>query len=224
MLTNPRDAAIIFRRSQTFIWEPYLKTLMLQFGVRQSSLPKIWDAPERESPRHNNPLNPKHKSLIHYGEDLYKRQLVPGPNLDDFSLRISELLNASLQWSELSKLCTSKQEIPLMDLCAQVSMDAMTRSLFGDPIYKIEPRLTHMMYDFTEEAWKLLMFPYPKVAARRLHTARNGIYDTLVRYMRMPSETRNEAAWFWHEIMKENDASDLDEYDSSAIIFMLSWA
>ncbi len=81
-----------------------------------------------------------------------------------------------------------------------------------------------MLYIFSEEAWKLLMFSYPKVAARRLHTAKKGIYDTLVRYMRMFSERRTEAAWFWHKILKEQEASDLDNYDRSSITFMLLWA
>ena len=224
MLTTPQDAATTFRRSQALAWEPYLKKLMVQFGVQQSSLPKIWDAPEPESPRNSNPLNPKHKSLIRYGEDLYKRQLAPGPNLDDFSFRISELLNTSIQWRELSNLYSSEQKIPLLDFCAQVSINAMTRSLFGDLIYEIEPRLTQMLYEFTEDAWKLLMFPYPEVLTRRLHTARRGIYDTLVRYIRLSSGRRAEAAWFWREILKENEASNLDVYDNSGIIFMLLWA
>ena len=224
MLTNPRDAATAFRRTQALAWEPYLKRLMLQFGVQQSSLPKIWDAPEPESPKHSNPLNPKHKSLVHYSEDLYRQQLTPGPKLDDFSFKLSELVNTSLQWRALSNLCTSEQKVPLMDFCAHVSIDAMTRSLFGDVIYEIEPRLTHMQHDFSEEAWKLLMFPYPKVAARRLHTARQGIHDALLRYMRMSSERRTEAAWFWHEILKEQKASDLDDYDRSSITFMLLYA
>ena len=224
VLTTPQDAATTFRRSQALAWEPYLKRLMVQFGVRPSSLPNIWDPPEPESPRRRNPLNPKTKSLIHYGEDMYKRQLSPGPNLDSFSYRLAELLNTSLQWRQLSSIYTSEQKIPLMDLCAHISIDAMTRCLFGDSIYEIEPRLTHMLYEFSEEAWKYLMFPHPKVIVRRLHTAKEGIYDALVRYMRISSERRMETAWFWGEILKEQEASDLDDYDRAGIIFMLTWA
>ena len=124
----------------------------------------------------------------------------------------------------MSSLCEGRQKIPLMDLCAHVSIDAMTRSLFGDTIHDIEPRITHMLYDFCEDAWKFLMFPFPKIAARRLHSARQGIFDTLVKYMRMPSEKRAETAWFWGEILKEHEASGLDELDGSAITFMLLWA
>ena len=224
ILTTPRDAATTFRRTQALAWEPYLKRLMVQFGVRPSSLPSIWDPPDPENPKRRNPLNPKNRSLIHHGEDMYRRQLVPGPNLDSFSYRLSELLNTSLQSQQLSKWCPSEQKISLLDLCARVSIDAMTRSLFGESIYEIEPRLTHMLYDFSEEAWKYLMFPYPKVAVRHLHTAKEGIYDALVTYMRTCSDRRAEAAWFWAEILNEQEATELDEYDRAGIIFMLTWA
>ena len=224
ILTSSGDAATTFRRTQALAWEPYLKRLMVQFGVRPCSLPKIWDPADPDSPRRSNPLNPKNRSLIHHGEDMYRRQLAPGPKLDEFSYRISDLLNTSLQWRQLSKLYTSEQKIPLLDLCAYVSIDAMTRSLFGDSLHEIEPRLTDMLYDFSEEAWKWLMFPYPKVVARRLHAARDGIYDALVKYMRTCSNRRSEAAWFWQEILREQEASDLDEYDQAGIIFMLTWA
>ena len=224
ILTTPQDAATTFRRSQALVWEPYLKRLMVQFGVRPSSLPKIWDPPEPGNPRRSNPLNPKTKSLIHYGEDMYKRQLSPGPNLDSFTYRLAELLNTSLQWRQLSTLCTSEQKIPLLDLSAHIHVDSMTRCLFGDSIYEIEPRLTQMLYDYSEEAWKHLMFPHPKFAVRHLHTAKEGIYDALVRYMRISSERRTETAWFWGEILKEQEASHLDVYDGAGIIFMLTWA
>ena len=224
IVTNPRDAAITFSQTQTLAWEPYLKRLMVQFGLRPSTLPSVWDPPEHESPRRNNPLNPKHRSLIHHGEDMYRRQLNPGPNLDDFTCRISELLNTSLQWRNLSNLCTSEQKISLLDLCAHVSIDAMTHCLFGDSIYEIEPRLTHMLYEYTEEAWKLLMFPYPKFLARRLHAANQGIYDTLVEYMRTCSNRRSETPWFWHEILDEIEATGLDNNDGAGIMYMLTWA
>ena len=68
-----------------------------------------------------------------------------------------------------------------MEFCAELLVDSTTRSIFDDVIYEIEPQLTQMVIDFTEEAWKMLLFPYPKFAAQRLYSRREVIYKTLVR-------------------------------------------
>ena len=224
MLNTSRDAAATFRNTKTLAWEPFLKDLMVSFTISRSKFGKIWDEPTPDDPRYDNPLNPKHRSLIHHGEHLYRLQLLPGPKLDDFSNRLLSVIESSLDQKSQSSLVTSKDPISLTGFCAHMQVGAMTRSLFGDHIYEIEPSITQMLYDFSEEAWKLLMFPFPKFAARRLHTAKQGILDTLLKYIKSTSEKKNEAAWFWSEILKEQKASELDDDSRAGITFMLLWA
>ena len=224
MLNSPRDDATTFRNSQTLLWDPYLKELMVSFGVARSKLGKIYEEPRPDDPRYNNPLNPKHKSLIHHGENMYRLQLLPGPRLDEFSDHVLSLIGSSFLQKNRSGLLTSNQPVSLMDLCAHEHFDAMTRSLFGDHLFEIEPAITQTLIDFTEEAWKLLMFPYPKFAARKLDTAVQKSLSTILKYIQSTSEKKNEAAWFWREILYEQKVTDLDDEDRASITFMLLWA
>ena len=224
MLNTPRDAAATFRNTKTLAWEPYLKDLMVSFTISRTKFGKIWDKPTMDDPRYTNLLNPKHRSLIHHGEHLYRLQLLPGPRLDEFSDRLLGVIDLSLHQKNLSSMV--KSPISLTVFCAHMQVDAMTRSLFGDYINEIEPLITQMLYDFSEEAWKLLMFPFPfpQYTARRLHTAKQGILNTLLKYIKSTSEKKKEAAWFWSEILSEQKAAELDDDSRVGITFMLLWA
>ena len=88
--------------------------------------------------------------------------------MDSFCDKLLGLVQESLSWSRLSRRYTSGTYFPLVEFCAELLVNATTRSIFDDLIYEIEPDLTQIMIDSTEEAWKMLLFPYPKFAAQRL--------------------------------------------------------
>ena len=59
-----------------------------------------------------------------------------------------------------------------------------------------------MVVDFIEEAWKMLMFPYPKFAPKRLYKRREAINKTLIKYIKYPAEEKTGESWVMRRILK----------------------
>ena len=209
-----------------------MKELLLSFGVEKSVLDKSWrksDIHQNGNAKQANGVKPKeakskHQSLVQWTEELYRQQFPPGPKFDALSDKMLRLIDDSLYWKKLpSRYTVNEERIPLMEFCANTLTDASTRSLLGDSIHEIEPKFTPMMIDFTEEAWKLLMFPYPKFAARRLHTAQKGIHNALCKYIEYPPESHEEAAWMMTEVMDAHEPADISDSSKASIMHTLLW-
>lgn len=81
-----------------------------------------------------------------------------------------------------------------------------------------------MMIDFTEEAWEMLLFPYPKLAAQCLYNRREVIYKTLVKYIKYPQKSRTGESWVMRSVLEEKKMADVGVNDMSSVAFMLFWA
>ena len=227
VVLRPQDVAAIYERTTHLSWDYYLKELLLSFGVDKAVLVKNRrkastyqnGGAEQTNGVKSDGVKPDHKSIVHWTEDLYRQQFPPGSRFDALSDNILGLIEESLRWAKLpSRYTVNEESVPLMEFCANVLVDATTRSLLGDSIYGLEPRFTPMMVDFTEESWKLLMLPYPKVAASKLHTAKNAIHNALCKYVKSPPEPRATAAWMMQEIMEAPEAADINDTDKASII------
>lgn len=225
VVTSAKHAADIYNKISIFSWDEFVSELLLKFGVEPSALPKICEDPRPGDARYASPSNPQSKSIVHLSEEFYRKQFLPGPGLDDFSDKLLRLVQKSLSWKRLSSRYTSSSSyFPLMDLCAELLVDSTTRSIFDDLIYEIEPQLTQMVIDFTEEAWKMLLFPYPKFAAQRLYNRREVIYKTLTKYIKSPQESRTGESWVMRKILEEQKMADVGVNNMSSVAFMLFWA
>ncbi len=224
-MTSAKHAADVYNKTNLFSWDEYVAELLLKFGVQPSALPKICEDPRPGDARYASPSNLQNKSIVHLSEDFYRRQFLPGPGLDGFSDKLLGLVQKSLSWNRLSSRYTSTSSyFPLMDFCAEQLVESTTRSIFDDIIYEIEPRLTQMVIDFTEEAWKMLMFPYPKFAAQRLYNRREVIYKTLIKYIKYPPERKTGESWVMRKILEEQRMADVGDDDTASVVFMLFWA
>ena len=133
-------------------------------------------------------------------------------------------INDAVRWKKLpSRYTVNEERIPLMDFCGNILIQATTRSLLGDLVHEIEPKFTSMMIDFNEEAWKLLMFPYPQIVAPRLHTAKKGIQNALYKYVQSSPESQTQLAWAIGEILEAKEAADISDTDKASMIHTLLW-
>lgn len=140
MVTSAKHTAEIYNKVQVFSWDDFVAELLLKFGVEPSALPKICEDPRPGDARYASPSNPQNKSIVHLSEELYRRQFLPGPDLDNFSYKLLGLVQRSLCWEGLPRRYTSSSNyFPLVDLCADLLIDATIRSIFDDLIYGIEP-------------------------------------------------------------------------------------
>lgn len=225
IVTSPKHAAEVYNKISIFSWDEYLAELLVKFGVEPSALPKICEDPKPGDARCASPSNPQSKSIVHLSEELYRRQFLPGPALDGFSDKLLGLIQGSLSWNRLpSRYNSNSGYFPLMDFCAELLVDATTRILFDDIIYEIEPQLTQIVIDYTVEAWKILIFPYPKFGAQRLYNRRKIIQKTLIEYIKYPPEKRTGESWTMRNILEELKMADVGDKNMAAVVFMLFWA
>ena len=217
----------MYNNSTSLSWDYYLRELLLSFGVSKSALGKDLRNPGTHQNGHTkqpNGIKFEQKSLVNWTEDLYRQQFPPGPRYQKLSDVMLGLVDDALQWKKLPSRYTVNQErIPLMDFCGDILIQATTRSLLGDLIYEIEPKFTPMMIDFNEEAWKLLMFPYPQIVAPRLHNAKKGIHKALSKYVQSSPDSQTQLAWVIDEVLEANEAAKLGETDKASMIHTLLW-
>ena len=224
ILTSPDHVTSAYENTTTLSWDASLKELLVSFGVERSTLGRMWNEPRKGDARYASFIDPKHKPLARLAGDLYREQFLPGPRMDIFNSKLLGLMDRSMHWEKIpSRYTANKEALSLMDFCANLMIDATTRSLFGDSIYEIEPSLNQMSIDFFDQAWKIVMFAYPRFAARKLYTSRQGIHNALLKYIQSPRKKRNDAAWLTTEMLKEQTAAGINDKDKASIMFLLFW-
>ena len=201
VVTSPDDVATVYQNTRTLSWDALLDDLLIGFGVSKSSIVLLWQqlpvevlAASRQSTHDKTP----HLSSVHSMLDLYKRQLLPGPKSNVLISTMIRHLEESLYWPKLcSSYYTSKQprlyRISLMQFCSEILVNATTRTLFGNTIYKIDPKTTRNLIDFNEHAW-MLIFKYPHSAKSSLGLARKNLLRTFTQYLQESSHARKDQA------------------------------
>ena len=67
------------------------------------------------------------------------------------------------------------------------------------------------------------MFPYPQVAAPRLHNARKGLHKALCRFVQSPPESHTYLAWMIREILDPEETAKVEINNKASIIQTLLW-
>ena len=221
-MTSAKHATEVYRNSSIFSWDEFVAELLLKFGVEPSAVPKICEDPRPGDTRYASPSNPQSKSIVHLSEEFYRRQFLPGPGLETFSDKLLGHIQRSLSWNRLSSRYNSSSiYFPLIDFCAELLVESTTRTFFDDLICEIEPRWTQMVIDYTKEAWKMLVFTYPKFAVQRLYNRRAIIHKTLIKYIKYPPEKKMGESWMMRSILEELEMADISDSDTASVAFML---
>ena len=201
-----------------------LNDLLVAFGVNATVIPELWRKLKPDSTDENGQDKiPQGLSAIHSTLDLYKRQLLPGRRLDEFSANLLGHINRSLSWEKVSQRGVAMSRVSLKDFCAEILVDALTRTLFGDRIFEVESDLVQNLLDFNDDAW-MLIFHYPQSAARRLSRARHKILEGFMNYLQGPDEIRSGQAWLIERTMRQQKTLDISDEDRAALMLMIYWA
>ena len=207
-----------------------LNDLLVAFGVKASVIPKLWERPAvKPDEKASGPYELASRlSAVHSTLDFYKRQLLPGEKLEKFSGILMGHLNESLNWESLAARFRTVtpgriNQVSLKDLCGEILVDAITKTLFGNRIYETAPGLVQNLLDFNDDAW-MLIFHYPQGAASKLNKARQKILKAFLSYIQAPQENRSDQAWLIEQVMMRQRAAGIDEEDQAALLLMIYWA
>ncbi len=223
-MTSAADVNAAYRNNTTLSWDAMLNDLLIAFGIDSGVIPKLWQKPdvgvadESESVARTRRLSPIHATLDHY-----KSQMLPGERLDKFSDSLLGHISDLLCWDAVYKRFGAKpSKISLNKFCGEVLVEALSRAMFGNRIFEVEPDLVQSMLDFNDDAW-MLIFQYPQSSESKLHRARRKLLDFFLRYMQGPEELRSEQAWMIDRAIQDLKAIDMCDEDRAPLLLMIYW-
>lgn len=228
VLTSADDVAEAFKNTDSLEFDGFIADMLLSFGATSSGVGKMFHHPSRGGSGYPvGGMNSRSKSLAHLSEDLYKQQLLPGERLDKLAGRLIGSIDEALQWEKMPHLYypqsfSREMNISLMKWCGDILIDAAITALFGPRIYQINPNIAQDFFDFNEDAWKLL-FRYPRIAARKMYTAKKNLIDAFEIYFRLPKEERKDSAWLVQELEAEQRQIGIEDRDIATMGLMLLW-
>lgn len=172
-----------------------------------------------------NPSSPDDNKNI--GEILFRRQLLPGNELDTLQKALLGNLHEALKWDNISSkailsMTQDTKRISLHKWCLQVLLDSATRAFFGDQLLEIEPDLCHIFRDFDDNSWQL-HYKYPRFLSKKLHTARDKIVNALKLYFQLPEGQRQGGAWVIRSFEVEMKRRKIAVADIAAILLGVFW-
>lgn len=208
IVTNGHDAIPIYSNTKSLSWARFLKQIAGIFGIDMSQEEMLWHQPTPGEERYFSDPNPKNKSLAMWSEALYRQHLYPGQHLENLWKAMSSRLQNGLNWTNLrTRHSGDGGPTMLMDFCAESLITEVTRNLFGELIYEIEPSLTQYIYNLNEENWKLLVFSYPSFAAKQAARAKARIFDAILNYVQSPAELREDSAGLVRTYINEHESA-----------------
>ncbi|KID84965.1 cytochrome p450 [Metarhizium guizhouense ARSEF 977] len=220
-------------------FEHFISEVMQKFGMSPEAvdearyLPKPGDACYIE----NNVTNPRHLTLIHFVEDLYKRQFLDPSNLDSLSKVFSGCLQETLQ-SEKLDFCTRdyngclysigapglRREVSLYSLVAGTMVDATLRSLFGPYLHQVEPDIVDQVIQFNAHAW-ILFYGLPDFfGLAPVCEPRDRIKAAFRAFVNLPEEQRSEQCFAFKHLLRWMDVLGIDNEPRIGLLFLFFFA
>lgn len=204
--------------------------LMSAFGLDKAALHKVWHEPKPGDVSYYAPneINPTHKSHVHFTEEMYQRQLLPGTNLSNLSLKITHYIGETLRWEALAGPTTkdiseSYIQLSLKTFCRENLIGMISKYMFGDKLNQMEPGITEYMVQFNDDAW-MVLFRYPELMAPKMAKARRKIQEAFRKYIKIPREQRSDAMWGMQNIIAAQEQAGIAERDRTALLLLVYWA
>ena len=203
---------------------------MSAFGLNKAALQTVWHEPQPGDASYipSNVINPTHKAHVHFTEEMYQRQLLPGAKLDGLSQKIIGFIDENLQWEKLAgpsvmEISETYIQLSLKTFCRGKLIDMISHYMFGEKLYQIEPNIAEHMVQFNDDAW-MVLFRYPKFMAPKLAKSRQKIQEAFRKYIQIPREQRSDAMWGMQNIIAAQEQAGIREKDRTALLLLVYWA
>lgn len=232
IITAPADVTAAFRDTSALNFDGHLARLLQNFGVKPEAFQKSWHKPKPGDWCYipNNPINPGQLDLIHFVEETFKKQLLPGKHMDKMSSMFLDSLRTDLHWDRLGciwcgELCNepSCKHVSLYSLCRFFIVEATTRSLFGSHLHDIEPNIVEYMCEFNDHVW-MVVFRYPGVFGNPSAKPRKILMAALTKFIQLPEHKRGEVCWAVKNILAAMEIVEIDMDSRASMMLMSFWA
>ncbi|CAG8959642.1 hypothetical protein HYFRA_00001545 [Hymenoscyphus fraxineus] len=215
IVTSPKDVLSVYKNSKGLDFNPIIKEIMASFGLRASTLDKMFD------------LDSNGKCWMDTAHGIFKLQMHPGEKLDELQATFLGNIDKSLNWEKLvgpmvlSNSGNEAKSVSLFKWCGEVLVDSATRAFFGDSIFHIDPNLLADFFVFDADSWKL-SYQYPYFAAKDMYDAKKKGETAFAKYLALPREQREDASWVTKSIEDGIEGLGIrEESQSSPMLFVL---
>lgn len=158
--------------------------------------------------------NPKGKPLAVLARELHVHQLYPGKDLAYIGARFNAYFDRYLSLESIKTEHSyaapnpdGSVSVPPMTWVSDFLIRGGRRAYFGDFLENIDPDISWAFLEFDDLSWQIL-YQYPKVLSRRMHTAKARVTESLRKYFETPMDDRSGDAWFTKAM--ENEMRDLN--------------
>lgn len=228
IMTSPQDISRIYKSTDALTLDDFMRGILLRLGASSGAVQKwLPSSGVRIEGQATESSDSMHEDYGHLGEQLCRKQLLPGKNLDILQLVLIKNIEQSLQWHKLCKHVTvyyaqEVKAVSLLSWCREIMSDSATRAFFDDCLMQIDPNLLESFYVFDELSWQL-HFGYPRSLSRKMYSAKDRIIDALTVYFGRPKHERKGESWLIGNLEREIRLLGIEDRDIAAIIMPLYW-
>ena len=233
IITAPEDVVAVYKATKALSFDGFLNEALRAFGVDKLSLKLAYHtpAPGDACYREHNPVNPKQRPFVHWIKELYRQALLPGKSMDHMAAQFHRYVDRSLEWQRISSFALQKTDkrgairISLKDFVRTTMIEAITDSLFGNTMMRVEPDIVRMAAEFNEQAW-MLVHHYPAYLSGPVLGIRKKLMAAIDKYKRIPLEERRAGgeAWVIESTMIEQEILGMSRESNNAFLLLIYWA
>ena len=230
-ITNPKDVLEVYRKTNALTHDVFLNDLMLQFNVSKRTRELIFSQPDASgqglqlvSP------NPYHRSLARLTVDIFREQMAPGPKLHRLGETTKSLLEPLTRWSNMkSSWYTIRDEgnyrdISLLHWCEEVMLKTASRTLFGEALDRVAPRIMEHFLQFDSLSFcALFQFPHCLSKLLGMIGARDRMTADVFRYVSLPLSERSDRNWLIDQLETEFINLGFDNHNIATLVAMIFW-
>lgn len=217
----------------------FISEIMQKFGMALKDVERAKYNPQPGDSCYieENPINPTHMNLIHFVEDLYKRQFLDPSRLDTLSGVFVRHLQETLRDENLD-FCTKdyngcldsinasglQREVSLYPLVAGTMVNATVRALFGPYLHEVEPDIVNQVIQFNANAWILFYglpdcFGFAPVCAPR-----DRVRAAFRAFINLPEEQRSEQCFAFQQLLKWMEVLEIGKESRVGLLFLFFFA
>ncbi|CAG8958377.1 hypothetical protein HYFRA_00011054 [Hymenoscyphus fraxineus] len=217
VITNPEDLQTLYKSTSTLTFDGFIKDFFKKEGVTSEAVEIMFTKQAKR----------QKKVVAHAGEDFFKQQLQPGGHLQPLFATIQAKISDCIQLDSLSpktvvSTTESSKTISLLEFCHAVLVKPVSTAVFGNVLYEVEPKLSEIFRKFDDNSWKM-NYELPRLVAPDVYAAKDEIRAAMLRYIKLPSETRQDAAWIIHALEDELRSAGISEEDIASFFFGPFW-
>lgn len=152
--------------------------------------------------------------------------------MDELCSRFLIEASKSLEWQNLgghdtparsaSSDKTNGRQVSLRSLCRQAVIEATIKSLFGDLLHLIDPKVDGYMAEFGDHAW-MVVFRYAHLLHLPVTKSRTKLLSILKEVVQLPKSARGGVSAAVEGMLAAFDVVELDVESRASALLMALW-